>query len=140
MQKFYIRASLLKSILNTFRYDGIEHGGLLFCKEREIVGFYFDKEGFSDAKSYYPGKGIPTAISKAYKRGLGFIFVHCHPYREGHKTILSYGDIRFAKEFLKYNLGWENVIMALISGRKMYLYGITECDCTEYGEVATEER
>lgn len=119
-----IQAPVLEQILEGFRYDGCEHGGLLYCRGHDIYGYYIDK-GVCTSRSYRPGEKIRKAIFDACHRGDEIVFVHSHAGK-GIANILSQNDILFAREFLTLNLYWDHLLMALVADEMLLLFNVTQ--------------
>ncbi len=121
-----IKTALYDQILSVFQYKGAERGGLLLIKKNEIVGFYLDQEEFLHELSYKPGFSIRYAMMEAISKNFDTAFIHCHPQLSS----LSEGDLSFARGFLSIN-GWKQIGMALVAGKSLGYYQVTEDGCRE---------
>lgn len=89
-----------------------EMGGILGINDKGVItSFYYDQDGITEEKTYFPNTSILNdVIAKWYDIGIYFAgFVHSHPYNA---TTLSDVDFRYAMR-IKEACGMNNILMLL---------------------------
>lgn len=124
-EEVIITKRVWEEIIKTIGRSGLETGGILGCQGGVITDYYYDFHGKSFENEYYPDVySINKVISVWTKNNISFCgLVHSHisTFR-----YLSYGDIVFIKDILRYN-DLNSILSGIYlmdSNAKMLLYKV----------------
>lgn len=105
-----IAPELLQEILQTFRYQGCERGGLLKLQTAAdgtgcVTGFWLDRTR-GDRTTYRPGSKTAAELSALLQAGFAPALIHCHPAAAADApdpTVPSSADGWYMRQMMELN-------------------------------------